>query len=43
MKEGAASFLTKPVQEEQLLTVVEELIDSAGRRQRPSTPVLDRA
>jgi chemosensory pili system protein ChpA (sensor histidine kinase/response regulator) len=43
MKEGAASFLTKPVQEEQLLTVVEELMDSAGRRQRPSAPVLDRA
>jgi len=43
MKEGAASFLTKPVQEEQLLTVVEELMDSAGRRQRPSATVLDRA
>ncbi len=43
MKEGAASFLTKPVQEEQLLTVVEELMDSAGRRQRPAAPVLDRA
>src|SRR5882757_4738563 len=43
MKEGAASFLTKPVQEEQLLAVVEELMDSAGRRQRPSAPVLDRA
>jgi len=43
MKEGAASFLTKPVQEEQLLAVVEELMDSAGRRQRPSAPILDRA
>jgi chemosensory pili system protein ChpA (sensor histidine kinase/response regulator) len=43
MKEGAASFLTKPVQEEQLLTVVEELMDSAGRRQRPAAPALDRA
>jgi chemosensory pili system protein ChpA (sensor histidine kinase/response regulator) len=43
MKEGAASFLTKPVQEEQLLTVVEELMDSAGRRQRPAAPALERA
>ena len=41
MKEGAASFLTKPVQEEQLLTVVDELMDSSGRRQRPVAPVLD--
>ena len=41
MKEGAASFLTKPVQEEQLLTVVDELMDSTGRRQRPVAPVLD--
>jgi chemosensory pili system protein ChpA (sensor histidine kinase/response regulator) len=43
MKEGAASFLTKPVQEEQLLAVVEELMDSAGKRVRPAAPVLDLA
>jgi len=43
MKEGAASFLTKPVQEEQLLAIVEELMDSAGRRQRPVAPALDLA
>ncbi len=43
MKEGAASFLTKPVQEEQLLTVVEELMDSSGRRLRPVAPALDLA
>ena len=43
MKEGAASFLTKPVQEEQLLAVVEELMDSAGRRARPAVPALDLA
>ncbi len=43
MKEGAASFLTKPVQEEQLLTVVGELMDSSGRRQRPVAPALDLA
>jgi chemosensory pili system protein ChpA (sensor histidine kinase/response regulator) len=43
MKEGAASFLTKPVQEEQLLTVVDELMNSAGRRLRPAAPALDLA
>jgi chemosensory pili system protein ChpA (sensor histidine kinase/response regulator) len=41
MKEGAASFLTKPVQEEQLLAVVEELMNSAARQRRPAAPVLD--
>ncbi len=41
MKEGAASFLTKPVQEEQLLTVVAKLMDSAVRHVRPAAPALD--
>jgi chemosensory pili system protein ChpA (sensor histidine kinase/response regulator) len=41
MKEGAASFLTKPVQEEQLLTVVDELMNSAARQRRPAAPALD--
>ena len=41
MKEGAASFLTKPVQEEQLLAVVEELMNSAVRQRRPAAPALD--
>ncbi len=41
MKEGAASFLTKPVQEEQLLAVVDELMTSAARQRRPAAPVLD--
>ncbi len=43
MKEGAASFLTKPVQEEQLLAVVEELMNSAARQRRPTAPALDMA
>ena len=43
MKEGAASFLTKPVQEEQLLAVVDELMNSAARQRRPSAPALDLA
>ena len=43
VKEGAAAFLTKPVQEEQLLTVVEELMESAERQRRPSAPALDLA
>jgi FixJ family two-component response regulator len=30
MKEGAASFLTKPVQDEQLIAAVQELIGSAS-------------
>ena len=33
MKEGAAGFLTKPVQEEQLLAEVSKLIGAAGTRQ----------
>jgi chemosensory pili system protein ChpA (sensor histidine kinase/response regulator) len=41
MKEGAASFLTKPVQEEQLLAVVDELMNSAARQRRPVAPALD--
>lgn len=41
MKEGAASFLTKPVQEEQLVAVVEELMNSAVRQRRPAAPALD--
>jgi chemosensory pili system protein ChpA (sensor histidine kinase/response regulator) len=41
MKEGAASFLTKPVQEEQLLAVVDELMNSAERQRRPAVPALD--
>jgi chemosensory pili system protein ChpA (sensor histidine kinase/response regulator) len=41
MKEGAASFLTKPVQEEQLLAVVEDLMNSATRQRRPAAPALD--
>jgi len=41
MKEGAASFLTKPVQEEQLLAVVDELMNTAARQRRPAAPALD--
>ncbi len=43
MKEGAASFLTKPVQEEQLLLVVEELMNSTARHHRLTAPALDLA
>ncbi|HSZ19344.1 MAG TPA: hybrid sensor histidine kinase/response regulator [Candidatus Acidoferrum sp.] len=43
IKEGAASFLTKPVQEEQLLAVVDELMNSAARQRRPAAPALDLA
>jgi chemosensory pili system protein ChpA (sensor histidine kinase/response regulator) len=44
LKEGAAAFLTKPVQEEQLLSVVEGLIDSAAARSvRPAATVPDLA
>jgi chemosensory pili system protein ChpA (sensor histidine kinase/response regulator) len=43
MKEGAASFLTKPVQEEQLLAVVDQLMNSADRQRRPVAPALDLA
>jgi chemosensory pili system protein ChpA (sensor histidine kinase/response regulator) len=41
MKEGAASFLTKPVQEEQLLLEVEELMASSNRQRRTAAPALD--
>jgi chemosensory pili system protein ChpA (sensor histidine kinase/response regulator) len=41
MKEGAASFLTKPVQEEQLLAVVEQLMNSAEKQRRPAAPAMD--
>ena len=41
MKEGASSFLTKPVQEEQLLAVVDELMNSATRQRRPAAQALD--
>jgi chemosensory pili system protein ChpA (sensor histidine kinase/response regulator) len=41
MKEGAASFLTKPVQEEQLLAVVDQLMNSSERQRRPAAPALD--
>jgi chemosensory pili system protein ChpA (sensor histidine kinase/response regulator) len=43
MKEGAASFLTKPVQEEQLLAVVDQLMNSSERQRRPTAPALDMA
>jgi chemosensory pili system protein ChpA (sensor histidine kinase/response regulator) len=43
MKEGAASFLTKPVQEEQLLAVVDQLMNSAERQRRPAAPAMDLA
>jgi chemosensory pili system protein ChpA (sensor histidine kinase/response regulator) len=36
MKEGAAAFLTKPVQEDQLIAAVEQLM---GSEARPSVPV----
>ena len=37
MKEGASAFLTKPVQEDQLLAAIEQLIGSEAAR--PSVPV----
>jgi chemosensory pili system protein ChpA (sensor histidine kinase/response regulator) len=43
MKEGAASFLTKPVQEDQLLSVVEELIGAVDERSRQNAPAFERA
>jgi FixJ family two-component response regulator len=36
MKEGAAAFLTKPVQEDQLIAAVEKLV---GTEARPVVPV----
>lgn len=43
MKEGAASFLTKPVQEDQLLSVVEELIGAVDERSHQNAPAFERA
>ncbi len=43
MKEGAASFLTKPVQEDQLLSVVEKLIGTVEERSHQTTPAFERA
>ena len=37
MKEGAAAFLTKPVQEDQLIAAVEQLIGTEAPR--PVAPV----
>jgi FixJ family two-component response regulator len=42
MKEGAASFLTKPVQEDQLLAVVEQLIGSVEEGSHQITPAFER-
>jgi len=35
MKEGASGFLTKPVQEDQLLSTVEGMLDPERRAGRP--------
>ena len=43
MKEGAASFLTKPVQEDQLLAVVEKLIGAVEEHSQQTTPAFERA
>jgi chemosensory pili system protein ChpA (sensor histidine kinase/response regulator) len=43
MKEGAAAFLTKPVQEDQLLAVVEKLIGTVEERSHQTTPAFERA
>jgi len=43
MREGAASFLTKPVQEDQLLAVVEKLIGAVEERSQQITPAFERA
>jgi len=43
MKEGAASFLTKPVQEDQLVAVVEQLIGSVEEGSHQITPAFERA
>jgi CheY-like chemotaxis protein len=43
MKEGAASFLTKPVQEDQLLAVVEKLIGAVEERSQQTTSAFERA
>jgi chemosensory pili system protein ChpA (sensor histidine kinase/response regulator) len=38
MKEGATGFLTKPVQEEQLLSAVTQLIGTSGAVLQPAAP-----
>jgi len=40
MKEGASAFLTKPVQEDQLISTVESLIGGDGAQERRSSRVL---
>jgi chemosensory pili system protein ChpA (sensor histidine kinase/response regulator) len=42
MKEGAAAFLTKPVQEDQLISTVESLIGADPSKGRPASRVLVR-
>jgi len=39
MKEGAMGFLTKPVQEDQLIATVESLIGSEVQQGRPAAGV----
>jgi chemosensory pili system protein ChpA (sensor histidine kinase/response regulator) len=39
MKEGASGFLTKPVQEDQLIATVESLIGSETPKERPAAGV----
>ena len=39
MKEGASAFMTKPVQEDQLISTVESLIGSESQQPRPLTQV----
>jgi len=39
MKEGASAFLTKPVQEDQLIATVESLIGSETSQGRPAIRV----
>jgi FixJ family two-component response regulator len=39
MKEGASGFLTKPVQEDQLISTVEGLIDPVKPKGRPALRV----
>jgi FixJ family two-component response regulator len=39
MKEGASGFLTKPVQEDQLIATVESLIGSETPKGRPAVEV----
>jgi FixJ family two-component response regulator len=39
MKEGASAFLTKPVQEDQLISTVESLVDPVAPNNRPGLRV----